>query len=505
MFVLCRIGADFDLSYHPDEAYKGKLAAEWNWRFTHPQLQVNLARLISVLTTGGADDPTAIVTAGRVASALLAAGAVGLATLAGFVGGRRPAGLAVGLLMLTMPGLAVYGHYFKEDSSLALSTSAALLALVCDRKRATRCTAVGIGVAAALAVSGKYIGVIWVPLLFAAMWYERHRRRRSTRAQLLDAASACATMIVVIAVVNFELLFSLADFLEGLKYEVDHVTSSHEGLRNRSTPTLMTEHVVRFVTPATLLGIVVAAGFALRRDALRYAPAVAYAVWVIVLGVLLMRSAIYAERYALPLYLAAPLLLGALAGRAMQRGRPAKIRYAAAALVVVVACLQGARTAHFVRHIHNDSRERLATWATRNITPGHRVLFEIEAGNELATQLIESGVQVVPIKRLGTPEGRATAAQFPPHFVVITSHGYERYFTDAFVPTDDFRDEYERARRFYVSLEQAARLVFFAHADGTRVPWPASPEVRVYDVRPNHTPPVEPHLEATPTGFDASP
>jgi len=219
----------FPFYYHPDEPVKVAQIQTQNWNFNHPMLMLSTARL-AVCVTGNIGNPQHVVEVGRWVSAGFAAASVALlAALVWIVGGRF-AGIAAGLLLLTNHQLFELSHYFKEDTALLFGISAWFLGLALYTKRPHWTTAALVGAGAALAVSGKYIGV-FAPLL--SLWfiplYARQGRRSAWTAAFLG------TFAVIFALVNLPLLLQLTAFESSFHREIGLVVNGQGGM-TRSVP-----------------------------------------------------------------------------------------------------------------------------------------------------------------------------------------------------------------------------------------------------------------------------
>ena len=155
---------DFPALYHADEPDKVTQVLSGARNFHHPPLMLEAVDALR-RAAPQPDDPATVARIGRTLSAgALAAANAALTLLAGLYGGPLAAILAAGLLVANPHGLTA-GHYFKEDSLLALGLA---LALAVAAKRA-RSPGVGwsllLGLAAGLAASTKHIG--WIALVHA--------------------------------------------------------------------------------------------------------------------------------------------------------------------------------------------------------------------------------------------------------------------------------------------------------------------------------------------------
>ncbi|MCX6968291.1 MAG: phospholipid carrier-dependent glycosyltransferase [Verrucomicrobia bacterium] len=220
----------FPFYYHPDEPVKVKQIQTAHWNFNHPMLMLTTARLAVNGIGAEAANPQRVVEVGRWVSAGFAAAAVALlAALAWKIGGRF-AGISAGLLLLTNHQLFELAHYFKEDTALLFGTSAWLLALALYAKRPDWTTAAGVGVGAALALSGKYVG-IFAPLL--SLLLIPHYAQPGRRGALLGGF--LAALAAVFALVNLPLLLQMGTFESSFHREVGLVLHGQRGM-TRSVP-----------------------------------------------------------------------------------------------------------------------------------------------------------------------------------------------------------------------------------------------------------------------------
>ena len=220
----------FPFYAHPDEPGKVAQVQTGQWNFNHPMLMLTTARLAVRASDGNSTNPQHVVEVGRWVSAGFAAAAVAL--LAAFVWalGGRFAGMTAGLLLLTHHQLFELSHYFKEDTALLFGLSAWLLGLALYVKRPHWTTAALVGVGAALAVSGKYVGA-FAPLL--SLWVipscAQPGRRGAETGVFLGAFAA------VFGFINLPLLLQLATFKSSFHREIGFVVHGQRGM-TRSVP-----------------------------------------------------------------------------------------------------------------------------------------------------------------------------------------------------------------------------------------------------------------------------
>lgn len=215
---------------HPDEPVKVAQVQTGNWNFHHPMLMLSTARLAVRAAGVSLDDPQRVVETGRWVSAGFAAASVALLAAMLWIVAGRFAGIAAGLLLLTHHQLFELAHYFKEDTSLLFGLGVWLLGLALHARRPRWSTAALVGAGAALAVSGKYIGVFALPL---SLWLIPHQAQSGRRGSQL--AAFFGAFAAVVALVNFPLLLQLGTFESSFHREIGLVVNGQQGM-TRSVP-----------------------------------------------------------------------------------------------------------------------------------------------------------------------------------------------------------------------------------------------------------------------------
>ena len=321
-------------------------------------LMLTTARL-AALASGETENPQHVVEVGRWVSAGFAAASVALlAALAWIVGGRF-AGIAAGLLLLTHHQLFELSHYFKEDTALLFGISAWFLGLALYAKRPHWTTAALVGAGAALAVSGKYVGV-FAPLLslFLIPHYAKPGRRGEGVGVFLGA------FVAVFGLVNLPLLLQLTTFESSFHREMGFVVHGQRGM-TRSVP--HTVYLTAFrdnIHPGLCLFIALFLGSFWSRRPHRTAFGWVLLLFPFVYLTLLSFSPKTHDRYFLPA--TALFVCTAALGAGQLRSRPAW-RKAAPALVGLAVALQLAGLPRhdlrsYYRAFQTDDRAELAAW-----------------------------------------------------------------------------------------------------------------------------------------------
>lgn len=269
LFGLAAIGAvlffgynGFPLGLVPDELVKISNIRGETINFNHPWLMIQTIRLACAGLA--IDAPQAIAVVGRSVTALAALGGllVFYVILRG-VFSRAPAAIAVLLCMLS-PLVIVQAHHIKEDTWL-LASLVALLAVagpVLDAPSWRR--GVWLGVALALVVSSKAVGLFVLPvLLLTAATAPSEQRRPALRALLVALPIAMLGVLVL----NLPIVWGGAAALQNVRAEISHSVEGHwDGIRY---PTLW---YLRFDAWRAFRWLLVPAGFGLAALAMGRRP-----------------------------------------------------------------------------------------------------------------------------------------------------------------------------------------------------------------------------------------
>jgi len=219
----------FPFFYHPDESSKVEQLQTSKWNYHHPMLLLSATKGTMALT-GEKENAQRVGETGRFISALLCAGgALCLVLAVGLLAGRYAA-IAAGVLLLTNHQLFELSHYLKEDTALFFGIAAWFLAVGLFWKRPSVGTAALVGVGAAFALSGKYIGAFAPVLsLFLVPW------RAGKGARLRCFGGFFVALVALFALVNLPLLLHYSEFRQSLDREVNLAVKGHRGL-TRSVP-----------------------------------------------------------------------------------------------------------------------------------------------------------------------------------------------------------------------------------------------------------------------------
>ncbi|HEY5892739.1 MAG TPA: glycosyltransferase family 39 protein [Chthoniobacterales bacterium] len=201
---------NFPFFYHPDEESKMLQIVQHHRNFWHPLLLVNGTEIWAALSGAGPNEQ-AVTRCGRAVSAWCAAAAV--TAVAGLAWRRHGlmAAMIVALFLGTLPMLFEIAHYMKEDPALLMGLALGALSLDMFLEKPDKKRAFFLGASAAVALSAKYLGVIFLPVaLGAAIW----------RRQFLGCVGSFLALTLAI---NWQWLTHFSEVLAGLHQETSTV------------------------------------------------------------------------------------------------------------------------------------------------------------------------------------------------------------------------------------------------------------------------------------------
>ena len=216
---------DFAWYYHSDEGSKIEQVLSGKWNFNHPMLLLRASKIV-LDASGAARDPQSVVEIGRTVSAAFTALAVVAFSLFAFQWRGWLAALAAGGSLMLHHQLFELSHYMKEDTALLFGLSLALLALGLFEARPSLATALALGAATALAISGKYIGAVVLVATAPTLARARGRYR---------SVAFFAGLAAVLLAVNWPLIADFDTFQKSLARETEYVIEGQKG-STRSIP-----------------------------------------------------------------------------------------------------------------------------------------------------------------------------------------------------------------------------------------------------------------------------
>ncbi len=369
--------SDFSYFYHPDEPKKAFFITETRAQFNHPQLLTTSARFLAWVQ-GVNECPQEAAEAGRLASAIFSSLLVVFLALAALRLVGPVAAFLVVPLLLYHPGVFEAAHYMKEDPALLMGLGATVLASVALVRNPTTRGALWLGVAAGLAVSGKYIGIIAAPLALAVIW-SLPVSAASSRQRLRMTGLFFLGLALVFAIINFDAIRQFHQWRVDFGREMETFGEGHrEGYIQ--VPHLFFQRYFLETLPPVIIALSLWQVFLIVRR-----PVQSRRAWIVPVGFLLAYSLILCfsrypyHRYALPaemllVWLAAcgggALVAGMVRWRGLAR-RPLWGRIAGGLVVAVVLAGALMRFVPAVNHITtcfgNDTRYLLFRHVVENL------------------------------------------------------------------------------------------------------------------------------------------
>lgn len=427
---------NFPIEFHPDEPGKVYQTITRQFNFKHPQLLLTTSRFVRYIDNtlyGKHLHPYPqwpVIVIGRTVSASFMAGAVTLLSLTALLRFGRVAGIACAALAVITPQAIAAGHYMKEDAGLMLGLCAWFLAFTLHARRPSWRTLAGLGAACGLAASGKYIGLLTIPvtLIILAWPNVRHfasesRPRRVVAALPLFLGGAAAVFLIF----NYRIVTDTAGVMAGFRFEVNHMLTGHTQLRSHPlSPMPLTFLVTELTWPVVLVGL---AGMAALARRFRRLDAGARLMLLMPLPYLLLvqNASLQEPRYVLPITLL--LIFHAATGLALLARRlPPKAGFPVAAALLGALLIQPA--SHAVTVLHNfatDNRYELRNWMLTHVGDDEVVVRDYISGLPLNRDWHEARFKIEEDKHVG----RVSFAELRERgvdYLVICDLAYGRYF-----------------------------------------------------------------------------
>jgi hypothetical protein len=451
----------FPYGFHPDEPDKtGQILSERGYRnFRHPQLMLEVSQRVFDLGRTPRDVQEVTVL-GRRVSAFFAAVAVATICLAGYLAGGLWGAILLGLSGAMCSSLVVYAHYFKEDAALAMGMCVVLLATSWMMRARSRfgmsAGVIFVALACAIAVSCKYIGIVFlIPGLAAVIAAPVQRwQHRLSRAIVLLLTFGFFT-----AAINYRIFIDPEGFKRGFGYEANHVVTSHFGLAlHRPNTYYVAGLPIEAGWPIVLLG-----SAAIPMLLITWRKRSGWDVLATLIGpgflLVLCFSKIPNARYLLPVAVMTHVMAGLLALWAIQSVADPRWRAAGGIVFATVILLIGLpRCVSVVHQFGDDSRDRLRAWLVANLPPNSIVVGDFYTGLITHTRgmhgedKIGNGIMVREafaatfFGPLSSLPGKGIS------YVAVADLAYERYFVPEIRPTEDFKQQYDQNRQWYVNL-----------------------------------------------------
>ncbi|MDQ3624890.1 MAG: glycosyltransferase family 39 protein [Verrucomicrobiota bacterium] len=450
----------FPYFYHPDEPGKVEQLLSRDWNYNHPMLLLSTTRLTLDMAGVGSSEQ-AVVEAGRRVSAAFAAGAVVLLALLAWQWRGWRASIVAGGALALHHQVYELSHYLKEDTALLFGLAAVFLFVFLFEQRPTLLRAAGLGAACALAISGKYIGIIALLAALPVLWCAGNTRRAK------GFAVFSLSLLAALAVVNLPLLWDLDEFRRSLADETGLVVKGQGGMTRRVPHTQYWNVFIDNTTPVMwlLLPVFWVARWRERRS-------LTLAEWIViafpfVYAVALSFSPKSNDRYFLPATAIFTLqaALGAIdAGRWLVPRLGARIAPAAAAVALILG--QVPSWLRYESAFQHDDTQELIAWLKRDvpvsavIAKDNRVRLPDPQKKKDAARLGAVPQQVLASKfaaDLGSLE--ELRAKGITH-VAVSESDYGRFFLKNLRPQNAGDPDFARRKLFYERLLREGDLVF---------------------------------------------
>jgi hypothetical protein len=220
---------EFPYFYHPDEPTKVDQVMTSEWNYHHPMLLLSVTKaVVEILRIPSREQD--IVEVGRWVSAAFTAVAVVAFALLAYAWRGWTASIGTGLALLLHHQLFELAHYMKEDPALLMGSALTYLTAYAFWFKPNAWRALLMGIAVALAISGKYVGVVALGIAVPVLLRAPGRGDRK-RQWICFAGALAATLLVV----NLPLLLHLSAFRQSLGREMDFVVHGQRGV-TRNVP-----------------------------------------------------------------------------------------------------------------------------------------------------------------------------------------------------------------------------------------------------------------------------
>ena len=473
---------DFPFYYHPDEPGKVTQIRDGTRNFNHPLLLLTATDL-AVWVRGRAASCQEIVELGRWWSAAFAATAAALFSWLGFNRFGVPGGIVAGVAMLIQRRLYEHAHFMKEDAALLAGIALTFVAIDALWRKPNAVCALLLGAATAMAASGKYIGLVMLPISLAALVGTR------SRAPITKAAIAfLGAFIVVVAVLNYRALLSSAALTAGFSGEITRLNS--RGGQDVSYSPVEWLRRLLDVSPFLLALFLYHLRYVLwnfRRLAL---PDRLLTAFPFVLGFILSFSSKQSGRHALPAMMLVAFLGSLAAIRLVKQLHAARVPFARplVGIFLVLACaFDTVGTSLLDRAFQRDHRRELAQWIADNVPPTAILGVEDRVGipYENARRFCDVPPPI-PQEVRGSRFAADLGSIDELRAIGMTHVAVADAQSDVFVedqPSAAQRADavFQRRREFYHRLFHEARLVWSRETGNVGV---LNPSLRLYEIAP---------------------
>jgi hypothetical protein len=461
--VLFTAGNSFPYYYHPDEPLEVQLVTNGETNFHHPLLMGNVTDLVSRLL-GNPRTPQHIVVVGRWCVAVFGAIAVvALAWLAFYFGGLL-AGIVTGFLVSINPLLVENAHFYKEDTALLMGLALSFLAIAMFWENPSWKLAVFLGVASALAVSGKYVGIIAMLLSVVTVFLAPGKAPR-VRHLLVFLGVFVASILLV----NYQVFWGQHVFSSGVNRELEFLWAGGNAGLSQAIPhkryfDLLIERTNVFFGFFIAWRVIQM----FRNPRVHPLPEWLFAAFPFVFTLVLAFTPKMAARYFLPAGAMCCYLAGLGVSDFCQFIHPRLRRWRwGSHFVVIPVCILAVswaflfRTVSVLQGFQSDSRKNLAVWIRANIAPDaiiaedSRVALAPLNEKEMKDRAVVLDQTVISERYVADLGPLSLLSQRSVSYVAV----YASEQSDL-RPTAAVRGSYQRRKAFYKELAQNGSLVW---------------------------------------------
>lgn len=385
LFVAC--GWFFSLyhhqpaSYHPDEPGKALQILNDTRNFNHPQLMLEVTDGVT-RWLGTPPNVQDVVEVGRCVSADF--GALGIVALAltGYFCGRWWGFVIVAVVTALCPYQLAHSRYLKEEPALVMGMGLVVLAskVYWDARVPWRrlAAAAFLGLACAVAVSGKYFGVVGLALAIPVLLLAAPRT--GWRAWWQRGAALLIFLVVgagVFYAINYRAFDSYDAARRAMDVEIVHVTTVHGGATMK-TPSPYFWGIVDYQTPTLvklMAGLFVVHLLWRRRRGRPSAWNWCLLLFCGVVAIVVSYCAIPVSRYALPIIVCLFLMAGLGVVYTIRLLPPGRWRFAGGAIMLgMMLWAQLPPSLEVTRQFRDDNRQLAREWILKNVPEGATIL-----------------------------------------------------------------------------------------------------------------------------------
>jgi hypothetical protein len=452
---------EFPYFYHPDEPTKVDQVMTSEWNYHHPMLLLSATKsVVEILRVPLREQD--IVETGRWVSAAFTGVAVVAFALLAYAWRGWTASIGTGLALLLHHQLFELAHYMKEDPALLMGVGLTFLTAYAFWFKASGWRALLLGVSVALAISGKYVGIvvlgIAVPVLLRAP--ARGDRKR----QWFCFAGALA---ITLLVVNLPLLLHLGAFRQSLEREMQFVVHGQRGV-TRNVPHAQYWGIFRD-NSTPVMWVLLLVFLAARWRERRRLPLVT---WLLIgfpfaCTLALSFSPKSNDRYFLPVSACFTFLAGlGVVDAAKYLSRWMRYRWA---LAGTAAALVGAQIPSWMTYntaFQRDDNAELLEWVRTQAPPDAVIAKDSrvqlpDPGNPKDKTRFRSMPQKILSERYAADVGSIDQMrQMGVTFVAVSESDYGKFRLRSLRPQAEEAASFARRKKFYDNLLRDGELVF---------------------------------------------